>query len=541
MASRRLALALLLLLSSPAEGGAPVFQPSARLSRVAERGDAAEFAVLAASGEDATVLNGLLGTSLPSEAMAGGLHADVCAPLGEGTPTLVCLAASRGSDAVGPAVEAEASEVIAFALADMWFAVLPLAPLQDDAGADRLLLRIFALLDQLPTASDAPPPPPRRVLIFLSGESEEQLDDASASSRLTSRAEALWAQRAPAAPLERQLTLEAVRLPFLRTPPAAKAAVEAGGGAAPPARDDGAAGARLLARLAQTARPDSLVAPPRRVPAALSLAALPLLVRELLSLQQASRRAASTRRGRADAPSAGWCDVSDWEGIVRCARAAEAAGQLARREAARLTEIQAEEINPIKDFSPRLEAVRAQALDRFAQDAARLAPTRPFAAKRVALERELAALQLRLLRAHLARLREDCFESFCAELATTMATSTSYVRAASRLQRRSARQHAAAVRAAVPTALRHHRPALERQSVRVLKRRLLGEISLHEAEATELPPPADDVGPPAWWRQIVSQLIGIAFNLAQAYLLQYLPARRRDLADERAMPRGPLF
>ena len=43
------------------------------------------------------------------------------------------------------------------------------------------------------------------------------------------------------------------------------------------------------------------------------------------------------------------------------------------------------------------------------------------------------------------------------------------------------------------------------------------------------------------WKQIGAQVIGIGFNLVQAYFLQYLPARHRDRADERMMPRGPLF
>ena len=54
-------------------------------------------------------------------------------------------------------------------------------------------------------------------------------------------------------------------------------------------------------------------------------------------------------------------------------------------------------------------------------------------------------------------------------------------------------------------------------------------------------PPLPEEGQPAWWKQIATQLLGIGLNLGQAYLLQYLPARRRDLADERAVPRGPLF
>lgn len=67
------------------------------------------------------------------------------------------------------------------------------------------------------------------------------------------------------------------------------------------------------------------------------------------------------------------------------------------------------------------------------------------------------------------------------------------------------------------------------------------QIALHQEEADELPPLDDSAPRASWWRQLLAQIIGIGLNLAQAYFLQYLPARRRDLADERAMPRGPMF
>ena len=67
------------------------------------------------------------------------------------------------------------------------------------------------------------------------------------------------------------------------------------------------------------------------------------------------------------------------------------------------------------------------------------------------------------------------------------------------------------------------------------------EAQSHEDEAADLPPRAQDVGPPPWWKQILAQALGLVLNLAQAYLLQHLPAHRRDRADERAMPRAPLF
>ena len=54
-------------------------------------------------------------------------------------------------------------------------------------------------------------------------------------------------------------------------------------------------------------------------------------------------------------------------------------------------------------------------------------------------------------------------------------------------------------------------------------------------------PPEEDVAPPPWWKQLLAQAIGMVLNVAQAYFLQHLPAKQRDRADERAMPRAPLF
>ena len=100
-----------------------------------------------------------------------------------------------------------------------------------------------------------------------------------------------------------------------------------------------------------------------------------------------------------------------------------------------------------------------------------------------------------------------------------------------------------AVRAATPAHIgtRPQGVALQRRCVRRLRQHLLIEAAAHEAEAAALPPREQDVGPSPWWKQLLVHAIHIVLNLAQGYLLQYLPAKRKDLADERAMPRGPLF
>ena len=50
-----------------------------------------------------------------------------------------------------------------------------------------------------------------------------------------------------------------------------------------------------------------------------------------------------------------------------------------------------------------------------------------------------------------------------------------------------------------------------------------------------------DEGPDPLWKQALRQVVGLAFNGAQFYLLQYLPAKRADRKAERLQPRGPLF
>ena len=50
-------------------------------------------------------------------------------------------------------------------------------------------------------------------------------------------------------------------------------------------------------------------------------------------------------------------------------------------------------------------------------------------------------------------------------------------------------------------------------------------------------------GPDPLWKQALRQVVGLAFNGAQLYLLQnsYLPAKQADRKAERLQPRGPLF
>ena len=83
--------------------------------------------------------------------------------------------------------------------------------------------------------------------------------------------------------------------------------------------------------------------------------------------------------------------------------------------------------------------------------------------------------------------------------------------------------------------------AMARRGVGSLEEAMAAEAGAHEEEAEDLPPREQDVGPPPWWKQILVQILGAGLNLGQAYVLQHLPARRKDFIDEKEMPRAPLF
>ena len=120
-----------------------------------------------------------------------------------------------------------------------------------------------------------------------------------------------------------------------------------------------------------------------------------------------------------------------------------------------------------------------------------------------------------------------------------------YQKAARKLCERSAARFERAARAALPAAVARGRAAqaLPRRSRRLLLEQMRAVAQLHEAEAADLPPRACDVdeGPDPLWKQALRQVVGLAFNGAQFYLLQYLPAKRADRKAERQQPRGPLF
>ena len=225
---------------------------------------------------------------------------------------------------------------------------------------------------------------------------------------LNARADALWKERqaskAPGTPaaamLGEQLSLEVVRLPGSESAVEAEALAASGavGDTAAAAQvaateEAAAAGGRLLARFAQSSRPDFLLGRPRRVPQGVELPQLPPLVRVLL--HEAGR---ATRRFEV-------LDAAEWEAVLRCDQAREAAEQLASDAAAALAEEQEDQLSPLADFGARLEACRLQAQERYGRDGARWASTAAYGAASAMLDRELTARELRLTRNHLAKLQ----------------------------------------------------------------------------------------------------------------------------------------
>ena len=126
-----------------------------------------------------------------------------------------------------------------------------------------------------------------------------------------------------------------------------------------------------------------------------------------------------------------------------------------------------------------------------------------------------------------------------------MVDAKDYPKAAAKLCDRSAGRFERAARASLPAAVARGRAAqaLPRRGRRLLQQQMRDMAQLHEAEAADLGPRECDVdeGPDPLWKQALRQVVGLAFNGAQFYLLQYLPAKRADRKAERLQPRGPLF
>ena len=499
--------------------------PSLRAPPQAER-----FAVIVdLDGRATPLINAAFGTCFPLNEAARAVRVDMCAPLAPGAPPLVFVAADADADAA------------ALSVSDVW--VLALSA-DEPAAVDSTLGRVLDAVDRLERApvEDGGSLPPRRLLVLADPPPAGPPGAAAAyaeacAARLEQRLATLWRARctSESCKVAPPVTLSVACMPRA----AGVGAAAAGAHLGPP----------LLARFAQPGSPSYLLGAARRVPDGVALEDFSLLLETLVrrlarASQPAAAAAAAAARG-------------SWAALLGCERARR--GGLAVSEAAcreiRLAQAEATH-NPLPDFAPRVEAMLCEALaaydDAVGSGAAGaesgcggggggVAQDQVGRAVRAELAAELESEAAQLTHEQLEAVRLDAYAHFRSELAVLMATSGHFRWSAARLRASSLRRHGRAAAAAVPRAVRRQTAALRRAEATRLGQQMEAEVAAHEAEAAALPPRKEDVGPPPWHRQLLGQLLAIALNMAQAYLLQYLPTRRRDLADERAMPRAPLF
>ena len=494
------------------------------------------YSVVAALNADASAaLNRLFGACFPLEdgEIRHGerhfLHADFCAPAMNGAPSLLLLAAQQ-------------APLAALALADVWVAALPSGG--SKSAADALLEQVIDALTQLP------PQQPgswfRQLLVVTDGGDE---DEATTASSLQSRLGELWKSRGHRGAIPDVY----VSVGSLRGP-------------------------ELLGRFAQPAKPNALLSSTGGLcmQNGVPMAEVPALLEELLSILDAPPLAQSARISSgssseeeedaevvAAAPLANnpeRAKPGEWSSLVR----GESAKRLAREGAAAacmsLREVLREAtVNPVDgaEFSERCEALLMKALATFDEKAARVggrgsADSLALQAKRMELNRYILSQLLLLTKTEYKALSDDALESFRADLALLLAESKSYKRHARRLVSKCGRKFDKAARMATPKSLtltsdsavasasKAAATSLRRHSEALLTA-MRKEAGDHEEEAEALPPREQDSGPAPWWKQILAQVIALGLNIGQAYLLQHLPARRRDRLDEQAMPRAPLF
>ena len=476
------------------------------------------FSIVAALDTDATrLIAALFGTCFPMEEDDSEVHADLCLPSGAfGSPALLLLAANAALAPMG-----------ALAVSDVWVAALPSDA--DDDRVNTVLSRVLDALAQLPVLpADAKP----IRLLVVSGSSEQP----------------------DAAGLQRRL--QELRASHPGHPSTAHVSIQT-------AAIGGSGGGQLLSRFSQPERDGYLFSgPARTVAAGLTLRDIPLLIEVLLELLDCDASDASdglnTREhargvGTPDGLRSGLrlaCDES-WVALVGCARAQRRASHVAETRADALgADVAASHVNPIPGevFAERVAQIFSEGLRAYDQSASVWATTDAFAHQRDELSQSCRESVAALTARQLELLGADALSTFRGELALLLASSTpkGYQRRAKRLVKRSAGRYAKAVRAATSATL--FEPAAAdgvarawEHGVTQLQLAMTKEAESHEAEAAELPPREEDVGPPSWWRQLLAQVIGMVLNLGQAYVLQHLPARRRDRLDEQAMPRAPLF
>lgn len=478
-------------------------------SSVAGASGSGGLAAISALNADASaLLASLFGKYIPSDGSV--LHAALCKPCSAGAPS-VLLFTGDDQHASMPAA--------ALALSDVWVATIAAAEGGDAAEAvDRVFEHVVDALRRLPP----PPEAAARHQLLLISPAPLPEDVIALQERLNS----LWAHQSPLDGAAQAARPPRVSVRTAVCPPAATAGQTSGG----------AGGAQLLARFVQPDAADYLFCDARRVLAGTALCDVPCLLDELHAVL-----------GGGESRQAGACAGTareDWPALIGCSRALAAALERADVDARDLrTQLEESRLNPLPDFAEHADRFLGSSTCMYESAAARWGTSRVYQTRLEAMRRAAHADALRLLRLHLEIVRDDALTTFRSDLALLLAECAvgAYRKQTARLVKASAKRFERRSRDAVPRALTEQGIALAQRGSRALHRAMAVEVSTHQAEADELPPREKDVGPPPWWKQIGAQVIGIGFNLVQAYFLQYLPARHRDRADERMMPRGPLF
>ena len=493
------------------------------------------FSVVAALDVDAAaVLNRLFGSCFPLERGALGLQADLCVPVVGGAPKLLLLAAER-------------APLSALVLSDVWVAALPSG--FSDAHVSELLEWAVDALARLPS-----PPAgaaPRQLLLVTTNDAQPTL-----ATKLQRRLHELWMTRR-----SRGLSVgEAGVVAARKDGDDDDLSVELALAARLQVTVE-PSGPTLLARFAQTSRADYLLPSDGACIAAdITMRQVPLLLDELTAILD---RVPSHPPDHTPATAPLACrraNAGEWAALVGCEAARQSALESVESSVEALREALLDStLNPLcsGEFASLADGVVTGSLASYRSRATRWSQTLAYAAKHEQLYRGLLAMLLGLLRLQLRLLREDALTTFRAELALLIATSVTYRRHAARLVKRSSAHYKKLARQAVPVSLvadaRGAASASASSSAAVasaaavlrsgkaLLKAMCAEGREHEEAADALPPREQDVGPPLWYKQILTQVLVVGLNLLQSYLLQHLPARRSERADERAMPRAPLF
>ena len=448
------------------------------------------------------------------------LRADLCT-LARGAPALLLLAGQRGPE----------PPVAALAVADVWVCALS----DEETAVDDALERAIAAWARLPAPGISSAHTPQRTLLILVPASRAGLSEHALGQRLKD----VCARRGMAVPASEHLRLAV----------------------APAPASDGSGGSELLSRFARPSDANFLLNGARRVPAAVSLRRVPQLVDELLGVLDvtsgldqavaadgthadpddiptavgvaaAAERARSGRGASAhphDAAQALLADPAEWAALVGCEEARARAREPTLAECAALRDaIEDAALNPLSDVGGRGGQLVDLGVAAYDAAAAAWEGCAARAIKRDELQRELLIEVAKIASLQLTLLQEDSMATFRSELIVLMATSASYNRAAARLTRRALRRYERAARDAIPPQLAARGAGrLTGRARTELRGQMLAEIESHEAEAAELPPREQDVGPPPWWKQLAAQVISIVLTSPRATCCSTYPRGAR--------------